>query len=108
MLKNNIIKVNTPNHVAIIMDGNRRWASRRGLPSVVGHQYGIKSLKEIIKASFEFKIKELTVFAFSTENWSRGAKEINSLQELFERTLKSEIAEINSNNIKLEFIGDLN
>ncbi len=99
-------KNNFPNHVALIMDGNRRWASKRGLQPYAGHKSGIKTLKEIIISSVEFNIKELTIFAFSTENWSRSIKEVNNIQKLFERTLKSEIAEINSQNIKIQYIGE--
>ena len=96
-----------PDHIAIIMDGNRRWAAKRRLFSLAGHKKGVQVLKEIIKCSIEFKIKELTVFAFSTENWSRTKKEVTDLQKLLEITLKSEIAEINSNDIKLNYVGDL-
>ena len=107
MINNDFIENNLPNHIAIIMDGNRRWALKRGLQSIAGHKHGIKALKEIIKATIDFKIRELTVFAFSTENWSRGVKEVKNLQKLLEITLKSEIAEINSKNIRIKYVGEL-
>ena len=88
------------------MDGNRRWASRRGLSSIVGHKNGADTLKNIITKSVELGIKELTLFVFSTENWTRVPSEINGLFKLIERYLKSEIAEICQNNIKVNFIGD--
>ena len=102
-----MIKNNLPNHIAIIMDGNRRWASKRGLTSISGHINGINTLREIISSCLEFKINELTIFAFSTENSLRSSKEVRNILKLFERTIKSEIAELNSRNIRVKYIGDL-
>lgn len=94
-----------PNHIAIIMDGNGRWARRRGLARVAGHQIGLKRVKEIIKASAELKLKALTLFAFSTENWDRPKREIDMLMRAFSNFLDKEINEIHANNIRLRIIG---
>ena len=95
-----------PKNVAIIMDGNRRWALKRGKPSSIGHMEGTKTLKKIVNISSELNIEELTVFAFSTENQKRSAKEVQTLFFLAERFLTSEIAELNKNNIKLVIVGN--
>lgn len=94
-------------HVAIIMDGNRRWAKRRFLPSAVGHTAGVKSLKNVVKACNAFGIKFLTVYAFSTENWNRKPEEVAFLMELLANTIKNELTELHENNVVLDFIGDL-
>ena len=96
-----------PEHVAIIMDGNGRWAKQRGLPRSLGHNKGVSVLKEIIKVSKSLGCKVLTVYAFSTENWKRPSKEINFLVNLFEKVLKKEIDEIHQESIKISFIGEL-
>ena len=96
-----------PEHVAIIMDGNGRWATKRGLPRSFGHNKGVSVLKEIIKVSKNLGCKVLTVYAFSTENWSRPSKEVDFLINLFEKVLKKEIDEIHKELIKIKFIGDL-
>ena len=96
-----------PEHVAIIMDGNGRWAKQRGLPRSLGHNKGVSVLKEIIKVSKSLGCKVLTVYAFSTENWKRPSKEINFLLDLFEKVLKKEIDEIHQESIKISFIGEL-
>ena len=98
---------NVPEHVAIIMDGNGRWATKKGLPRSVGHNQGVSVLKEITKTSKELGCKILTVFAFSTENWSRPRKEVDFLINLFREVLKNEIEEIHQELIKIKFIGDL-
>ena len=95
-----------PEHVAIIMDGNGRWATKQGLPRSFGHNKGVSVLKEIIKVSKKIGCKVLTVYAFSTENWSRPNKEVNFLINLFEKVLKKEIGEINQEGIKIKFVGD--
>ena len=95
-----------PQNVGIIMDGNRRWALQRGKLTSYGHKYGTKNLKKIVNFSNSINLKELTVFAFSTENRNRSLKEVESLFFLAEWFLTSEIAEINNNNIKLVFIGN--
>lgn len=97
-----------PKNVAIIMDGNRRWALKRGRQSSYGHKLGTKVLKKIVDYSSKTNIEELTVFAFSTENWSRSPKEVESLFFLAEWYLTSEIADLNKNNIKLKIIGNRN
>ena len=101
-------KYNVPEHVAIIMDGNGRWATKKGLPRSVGHNQGVSVLKEITKTSKELGCKILTVFAFSTENWSRPRKEVDFLINLFSKVLENEIEEIHKDSIKIKFIGDLN
>ena len=106
-LSNEIDMKRIPEHVAIIMDGNGRWATKRGFPRSFGHNQGVNVLKEIIKVSKHLGCKVLTVYAFSTENWSRPNKEVDFLINLFEKVLKKEIDEINQESIKIKFIGDL-
>ena len=93
-------------HVAIIMDGNRRWAKEHGLPSAVGHKKGVDSLKAAMKACDDFGIKYLTVYAFSTENWNRKPEEVSFLMDLLAQTLKNELKEMDENNVVISFIGD--
>ena len=95
-----------PSHVAIIMDGNGRWAKQRGLPRFAGHRAGVSSLREIVKSCTVLGVSALTVYAFSTENWKRPISEVSRLMELFMTSLKKEITELNKNNIRLRFIGD--
>ncbi len=102
-----IDKQKVPEHVAIIMDGNGRWATKKGLPRTFGHNKGVSELKETIKVSKKLGCKTLTVYAFSTENWTRPTKEVDFLINLFEKVLKKEIAEIHQEGIKIKFIGDL-
>ncbi|MGH8120509.1 MAG: isoprenyl transferase [Gammaproteobacteria bacterium] len=97
---------NLPRHVAIIMDGNGRWAKQRGLPRIAGHKAGVHSLREIVKSCTALGIRVLTVYAFSTENWKRPVAEVSRLMELFLASLRKEISELNKNNIRLRFIGD--
>jgi len=96
-----------PEHVAIIMDGNGRWATKKGLPRSFGHNKGVSVLKEILKASKKLGCKVLTVYAFSTENWSRPTKEVDFLINLFNEVLRNEIEEIHQEFIRIKFIGDL-
>jgi undecaprenyl diphosphate synthase len=98
----------TPQHVAVIMDGNGRWARARKLPRVSGHRAGIESLREVVRAAGESGVKFLTVYAFSVENWERPAPEVRTLMRLLERFLKTETAELNRNNVRLQAIGRLN
>jgi undecaprenyl diphosphate synthase len=98
---------NVPHHVAIIMDGNRRWARKNSLPSIAGHKQGAKILTDIVKASIDFKIKVLTVFAFSTENWNRSDDEVKKLMNLYEVFLKKQLAFMLKEKIRLNIIGDL-
>ena len=102
----NLVEECNLKHVAIIMDGNRRWAKERNLPSAVGHKKGVDSLKATMKACDELGIKYLTVYAFSTENWNRKPEEVNFLMDLLGDTLKNELDEMNENNVVISFIGD--
>ena len=106
-LSKDIDKRRIPQHIAIIMDGNGRWASKKGLPRSFGHNKGVSVLKEIIKASKNLGCRVLTVFAFSTENWTRPSKEVDYLINLFGKVLRKEIDEIHEESIKIKFIGDL-
>lgn len=103
----NIVSETNLKHVAIIMDGNRRYAKQKGLPSAFGHKMGVESLKKIVKISDEFNIKYLTVYAFSTENWKRKKEEVDFLMNLLGTTLEKELKELHSNNVKISFIGNL-
>jgi undecaprenyl diphosphate synthase len=93
------------NHLAIIMDGNRRWAKNQGLLSVEGHQKGYEKLKEVMKWCLKKEVKTLTVYAFSTENWNRSEDEVNFLMTLFHKALTEELNEFHSQGIKLNVIG---
>lgn len=93
-------------HIAIIMDGNRRWAKEKNLPSAMGHKKGVDSLKATMKACDDFGVKYLTVYAFSTENWNRKPEEVNFLMDLLGQTLKNELKEMDENNVVISFIGD--
>lgn len=95
-------------HIAIIMDGNRRWAKAHNLPSAAGHKMGVNSLREITRACDDFGIKYLTVYAFSTENWKRTKQEVDFLMELVALTLKNELDDMDKEGVKIRFIGDLN
>lgn len=95
-----------PAHVAIIMDGNGRWAASRGMPRAVGHRQGAEAVRRTVEASIELGIGYLTLFAFSSENWKRPAGEISDLMGLLKRYLRSEIADLHKNNIRLRVIGD--
>jgi undecaprenyl diphosphate synthase len=94
-------------HVAIIMDGNRRWADQRGLARLLGHKEGVKVLKQLVRHVGALDLKYLTVYAFSSENWQRSKEEVNYLFELFANVLRDEIAELDENRVRLNFIGDL-
>ena len=93
-------------HIAIIMDGNRRWAKERNLPSMVGHKKGVEALKATMRAFDDYGIKYLTVYAFSTENWNRKPEEVNFLMDLLAQTLNNELKEMNENNVVISLIGD--
>ena len=95
-----------PHHIAIIMDGNGRWAKQRFMPRVAGHQRGVEALREVVKACREMGVKYLTVFAFSSENWRRPAEEVSFLMSLFLKMLEREVAKLHQNNIRLRIIGD--
>lgn len=106
-LKINIDKSKLPKHIAVIMDGNGRWAKSKGMPRVFGHKNGVTAVREICEASAELGIEHLTLYAFSTENWSRPILEVNALMSLLVETIKSEVKTLNENNIKLNAIGDI-
>ena len=103
---NKIVEECDLKHIAIIMDGNRRWAKERNLPSMVGHKKGVEALKKTMRAFDDFGIKYLTVYAFSTENWKRKPEEVNFLMDLLGETLKNELKEMDENNVVISFIGD--
>jgi undecaprenyl diphosphate synthase len=96
-----------PKHVAIIMDGNGRWAKERGKPRVFGHHNGVTSVREVTEAAAEIGIEYLTLYAFSTENWNRPTLEVTALMTLLVQTIYGEVDTLNKNNIRLEAIGDL-
>ena len=106
-LKSKIIKEKLPRHIAIIMDGNGRWAKQQGKPRVFGHKEGVKSVRETTEAAAEIGIEYLTLYAFSAENWNRPKYEVNALMTLLVETLKKEVETLNKNNIRLQAIGDL-
>ncbi len=95
-----------PRHVAIIMDGNGRWANKRLLPRVAGHRKGVEAVRATVRASIELGIEYLTLFAFSSENWRRPADEVSILMELFARALDVEVAKLHSNGIRFKVVGD--
>ncbi len=96
-----------PKHVAIIMDGNGRWAKQKGLPRIAGHRAGVKALQKIVNFSAKASIEVLTVYAFSSENWKRPPTEVSMLMELFNSSLQQRFKELHANNVRLRFIGDL-
>lgn len=102
-----IVKKNNLQHIAIIMDGNRRWAKEKNLPTAMGHKKGVDALKNAVMACHKFGVKYLTVYAFSTENWNRDKSEVDYLMELFALTIKNEFKDLHENNVVLSFIGDL-
>jgi undecaprenyl diphosphate synthase len=106
-LKEKIDKKRIPVHVAVIMDGNGRWARQQGKSRVVGHQHGVTAVREVTEAAAETGVKYLTLFAFSTENWQRPREEVNALMSLLVNTLESEIETLMKNNIALRAIGNL-
>ena len=97
----------SPAHVAIIMDGNGRWAKARHLPRVEGHRQGAESVRAIVRAAGEAGVKYLTLYAFSVENWNRPKDEVDTLMKYLARYLKNEIPELNRNNVRLEVIGQI-
>lgn len=102
-----INKDKLPQHIAVIMDGNGRWAKKRGKPRVFGHKNGVKSVREVTEAAAELGVKYLTLYAFSTENWKRPKLEVDALMHLLVETLHAEISTLNKNDIRLQAIGDL-
>lgn len=106
-LAREIIKTTEIKHAAIIMDGNRRWAKEKKLPTALGHKEGVSALKKTLKAADELGIKYITVYAFSTENWKRTPEEVTFLMDLLAHTLKNELDEMHKNNIVISFIGNI-
>ena len=106
-LKEKIDQSKLPQHVAIIMDGNGRWAKRQGEERVFGHENGVKSVRDCVEAAAEIGVKYLTLYAFSTENWNRPQEEVYALMKLLVHTINAETATLNKNNIRLQAIGDL-
>ena len=96
-----------PRHVAIIMDGNGRWAQKRGMPRTFGHKAGVEALREIIKYSDELGVEALTIYAFSTENWKRSTEEVGALMRLLLQYFTSEIDELNEKNVRIRILGDI-
>jgi len=106
-LKSQVNTENLPRHIAIIMDGNGRWAKQHGKPRVFGHQSGVKAVRETTEAAAELGVEYLTLYAFSTENWNRPKFEVNALMALLVETIRKEVKTLNKNNIRLAAIGNL-
>ncbi|MFT4669506.1 MAG: undecaprenyl diphosphate synthase, partial [Ulvibacter sp.] len=106
-LQNQLDKIKLPNHLAIIMDGNGRWAKQKGLLRAIGHENGTKSVRTVVEACAELSIPFLTLYAFSTENWNRPKREVELLMKLLVSSLKKEIKTLQDNDIKLIAIGNL-
>jgi undecaprenyl diphosphate synthase len=98
---------NTPEHIAIIMDGNGRWAQKQGQMRLHGHNFGVESVRETLKAAQDLKVKHLTLYAFSSENWNRPKEEVDGLMELLVRSIVNEVDELNDSGVRLMAIGDL-
>ena len=96
-----------PQHVAVIMDGNGRWAKRQGLPRIMGHKRGVDALKDLLRCCKDWGIKALTAYAFSTENWKRPQEEVEFLMSLFQRVLRQELREMVEENVQIQFVGNL-
>ncbi|MES1179769.1 MAG: polyprenyl diphosphate synthase, partial [Hyphomicrobium sp.] len=95
-----------PRHVAIIMDGNGRWAGERGLPRALGHRSGVEAVRRTVRAALELSIPYLTLYSFSSENWSRPAEEIADLMGLIKRFIRCDLAELHQNNVRVIVIGE--
>ena len=106
-LKEKINQSKLPQHVAIIMDGNGRWAKQKGAERIFGHEHGVKSVRDTVEAAAELGINYITLYAFSTENWNRPQKEVIALMQLLVHTISAETKTLNENNIRLQAIGDL-
>ncbi len=107
-LLESIQKAKMPRHIAIIMDGNGRWAEEKGEDRLFGHLQGVESVRNIVEGAAELQIEYLTLYAFSTENWDRPKPEVTGLMEILVDTIKNEVPTLNKNNIKLHVIGDIN
>ena len=106
--KENLNLTKLPSHIAVIMDGNGRWAKKQGFLRAVGHNEGVKSVRDVVEGSAEIGIKFLTLYAFSTENWNRPKFEVDTLMKILVSSLKKEIKTLQDNNIKLTAIGNIN
>ncbi|ACK69300.1 undecaprenyl diphosphate synthase [Gloeothece citriformis PCC 7424] len=106
-LPSDLDKTRLPQHVAVIMDGNGRWAKRRGLPRILGHQRGVDTLKDLLRCCRDWGVPALTAYAFSTENWGRPLEEVEFLMTLFERVLRRELKEMMEENVRIRFLGNL-
>src|SRR5215207_3554241 len=107
-LLSQVDKTRLPRHIAIIMDGNGRWAKEKGQDSLFGHFHGVESVRNIVEGCAELGVEYLTLYAFSTENWDRPQYEVNGLMELLVDTIRKETETLNRNNIRLHVIGDRN
>ena len=105
--KDAITQQSLPRHVAIIMDGNGRWAQAKGKPRVFGHKKGVEAVRDAVKFCRQLNIESLTLFAFSSENWRRPEQEVSTLMELFMFVLTNEVKKLDKNNVKLKIIGDI-
>ena len=103
----NLDPMRLPHHVAVIMDGNGRWARRQGFPRIAGHRQGARTLKNLVRCCKDWGVPALTAYAFSTENWRRPLEEVDFLLVLFERLLRQELAEMDREGVRISFIGDL-
>jgi undecaprenyl diphosphate synthase len=102
-----LVQERLPRHVAVIMDGNGRWAKQRGLPRIMGHRRGVDALKDILRCCKDWGIQALTAYAFSTENWGRPIEEVDFLMTLFERVLRKELREMMEEDVQIRFVGNL-
>lgn len=102
-----LVRERLPRHVAVIMDGNGRWAKQRGLPRIMGHRRGVDTLKDILRCCKDWGIQALTAYAFSTENWGRPLEEVDFLMMLFERVLRQELREMMEEDVQIRFVGNL-
>jgi undecaprenyl diphosphate synthase len=102
-----LIRERLPQHVAVIMDGNGRWAKHQGLPRIMGHRRGVDALKDMLRCCKDWGIGALTAYAFSTENWGRPLEEVDFLMMLFERVLRQELREMKAEDVKIRFVGQL-
>lgn len=107
ILKDKIIIDRLPRHIAVIMDGNGRWAKEQGKMRVFGHQHGVDAVRNVTEACAELGVEYLTLYAFSTENWNRSSFEVDALMSLLTQALKTEVKTLNDNNIRLDAVGDL-
>ena len=107
MHQTTIDKHNMPNHVAIIMDGNGRWAKDRGLPRIAGHREGVRTVRKITELSGELGIQTLTLYTFSAENWKRPIREVGALMKLLVHSLRKEVADLMKNNVRFTVIGEI-